>query len=146
MTAAAPRRPLGLLIVLCVIGAGLIVLAPTRPAVAAFSWGSGGRVNGYEAALIRYVNAARQAHGIPALTNAVGTNDLARRWAARMAGTSVLAHNPSLTSQLPGAGSPSWRVVAENVGYASACSPKQLFDAYMASSGHRANILDRRMR
>lgn len=124
----------------------LAILIPAQPATATFSTGSGGRVNGHEAALLSYVNSARATYGIPALVVAAGANDVARTWAVRMAGTSVLAHNPALTSQVARSGSPNWHALAENVGYASACSPRQLFDAYWASAAHRNNILNRNMR
>lgn len=122
------------------------ILVPAQPAAAAFSTGTGGRVNGHEASLLSYVNNARVARGIPALVAATGTTDLARAWSARMAGASSLNHNPGLAAQIGPAGSPHWRSVAENVGYASACSAQQLFDAYWASTGHRNNILNRSMR
>lgn len=124
----------------------LAVLIPAQPAAAAFTFGTGGRVNGYEAALLSYINSARVARGIPALVASAGTNDMARSWSARMASTSVLSHNPYLTTQIATSGSPNWHAVAENVGYASACSPKQLFDAYWASAGHRNNILNPKMK
>lgn len=145
MTAKALCRTavLGLLSVALL---ALTILIPVQPAAAAFVVGSGGRVNGYEAALLSYINGARVSRGIPALIAAAGTNDLARSWSVRMASTSVLSHNPSLTSQIKTSGSPSWRAVAENVGYASACSPKQLFDAYWASTAHRNNMMNRNMR
>lgn len=144
--AVKPLRRSALLAMLSAAAMALTILIPAQPASAAFANGSGGRVNGHEAALLSYVNSARVARGIPALIAAAGTNDLARTWSVRMASTSVLAHNPALTSQIAGSGSPSWRAVAENVGYASACSPKQLFDAYWASAAHRNNILNRNMR
>lgn len=145
MTAEAFRRS-ALLGVLSAAVVALGALIPTQVATAAFSNGSGGRVNGHEAALLSYVNSARSARGIPALVAAAGANDVARGWSVRMASTSVLAHNPALTAQIAASGSPNWRAVAENVGYASACSAKQLFDAYWASTPHRNNILNRNMR
>ncbi len=135
-----------LLAALGAVVASIAVLIPAQPAAAAFAWNSAGRVNGSEASVLSYVNSARVARGIPALVAAVGTSDVARGWSARMASTSSLAHNPGMTAQVAASGSPSWRFMAENVGYAAACSPKQLFDAYWASTAHRANILDRRAR
>ncbi len=147
MAARLPHRSilLSALSVLSAAAVSLTLLIPAQPAAAAFSSGTGGRVNSHEAALLSYINSARVARGIPALVAAAATNDMARAWSTKMAGSSVLSHNPSLTSQVK-AGSPNWRAVAENVGYASACSPKQLFDAYWASTGHRTNILNRSMR
>ncbi|MDP9241097.1 MAG: CAP domain-containing protein [Actinomycetota bacterium] len=147
MSAHAFRRPVGLLVLLGSLVAGLTVAAPAHQAAAAFSWnGTAGRVNGYEAALLSYVNGARSATGRAPLTLVPGTTDVARRWSATMAGASVLAHNPSMVANIAAAGSAGWTVMAENVGYGSACNPKQLFDAYMASAHHKANILDPAMR
>lgn len=143
MTVPIVRRPLAWLVLLCALVAGMTVAAPARPAAAAFSWdGSAGRVNGYESALLRYVNNARTSYGRSPLAMTPGTTDVARRWSASMAGSGVLGHNPNLATSVAAAGSPGWTVIAENVGYGSACDPKQLFDAYMASADHRSNILD----
>jgi uncharacterized protein YkwD len=38
----------------------------------------------------------------------------------------------------------SWRECGENIGYNS--TPERMFDAWMSSSGHRANILNGRFR
>ncbi len=132
---------------LCTLVAGLTAVAPARRADAAFAWNnSAGRVNGYEAALLGYVNSARAAAGRSPLTMVPGTTDVARRWSATIAGSSVLGHNPNMVANVAAAGSAGWTAMAENVGYGSACDPRQLFDAYMASAHHRANILDPAMR
>ncbi len=123
------------------------MVLPVSPAAAAFSWNSSaGRVNGYESALLSYVNAARSRAGRPALTMVPGTNDVARRWSLAMASSKVLSHNPKLVSNIAAAGSAAWHAMAENVGYGSGCDPKQLFNAYMASPAHKANILNPAMR
>jgi uncharacterized protein YkwD len=100
------------------------------------------RLNGYEAALVNDINAARQAHGLRTLVVVAGASDVARRWSWHMAGARVLSHNPSLVSDIASAGSSAWTMIAENVGEASSTSPGQLFTAYMNSAPHRANILD----
>lgn len=147
MPARALRRPIGLLVLLGSLVAALTVVAPAHPAAAAFSWnGTAGRVNGYESALLGYVNGARSSAGRAPLTLVPGTTDVARRWSATMAGSSSLAHNPNMVANIAAAGSAGWTAMAENVGYGSACNPRQLFDAYMASANHRANILDPAMR
>ncbi|MEP6695786.1 MAG: CAP domain-containing protein [Pseudonocardiales bacterium] len=142
----ATRRMPALVALLCLMIAGLA--GPSaRPAVAAVSWnGTAGRVNGYEAALLGYVNGARASAGRAPLAMMPGTTDVARHWSAAMAGRAVLAHNPSMVANIAVAGSGSWTAMAENVGYGSACDAHQLFTAYMNSAPHRANILDARMR
>ena len=105
---------------------------------------SGVRLNAVEAKLAVLINAARVSRGIPALVVASGATDVARRWAATQASRRTMSHNPSLTAQLAAAGSGAWRAAAENVGHGR--DPLSLFNAYMASPGHRANILDPRYR
>jgi uncharacterized protein YkwD len=102
----------------------------------------GSRLNSSEAELLRYVNKARTDAGIPALKLAAGTTDVARRWSLEMAQSKKLRHNPDFGGDVGRAGSPNWKKASENVGYASACDPKQLFDAYMDSEGHRKNIMN----
>jgi uncharacterized protein YkwD len=80
------------------------------------------------------VNAARAQAGLPALGLTEEANRVATDWAFRMAGEANLKHNPDLSSQLQG-----WSLVAENVGVGA--DSDQLSGAFLASPGHRANIL-----
>jgi uncharacterized protein YkwD len=134
------RRSLTLSIV-PVIAVLVATLAPT-PAYAKATVVQGTRLNSSEAALLAYVNKARSDAGIAALRVTPGTTDVARRWSLRMAQTKKLEHNPDFGGDVGRAGSPNWSKASENVGYASACDPKQLFDAYMNSAGHRKNIMN----
>lgn len=95
----------------------------------------------YEQELTSLVNQAREASGRPPLTVAAGATDLARNWSARMSREQLLRHNPDLARDVEYFGASTWTSLAENVGRASSLSPKVLFDAYMASPGHRENIL-----
>jgi uncharacterized protein YkwD len=117
---------------------------PAAPANAAVV--NGVSLNAHEAGLVKYINAARKKAGVRGVAVAPGTTDVARRWARYMAAKKVLKHNPNFGGQVGKAGSPRWTRVTENVGYASACNTKQLFDAYMKSPGHRKNILDPKVR
>lgn len=136
-----PRRLAAVLAAACVaLGVGLVAPAPA----AAFSTMHGVRLNAVEARLASLINAARTSRGIPALTVAPGTTDLARDWAYNQAVKNVLYHNPSLVSGVESHGSRDWRAVAENVG--RGWDATSLFNAYMNSPGHRANILDRGLR
>jgi uncharacterized protein YkwD len=140
------RRFLALLLV-PVVAALLATLAPAAPAHAASTYSINGvKLNASEAGLVNYINAARKKAGLRPLWVAPGTTDVARRWARSMAGARVMKHNPNFAAQVAKSGSPKWTKISENVGYASACNVKQLFDAYMKSPGHRANIMDRKMR
>jgi uncharacterized protein YkwD len=104
------------------------------------------RLNGYEAALAAKINNVRRANGLRALVVVPGATDVARRWAWHLARAEALSHNPDLVSALEHAGSAAWTEIAENVGEASSTDPSSLFNAYMASPPHRANILDSQAR
>ena len=88
-----------------------------------------------EAAFIRDTNAARAAHGLPALAVYSDLTTIARNWSANMAAKNTLYHNPNLASQVQ-----NWKVVGENVGVGPDESSIQT--AFMNSPEHRANILD----
>jgi hypothetical protein len=103
--------------------AGLLV--PATPAAAA------------EAdTLFTLANQDRAANGLPALRRNSAMDQVAANWAAHMGQTGTLAHNPSYSSQIPGG----WSRAGENVakGYPTATA---MHAGWMASSGHRANIL-----
>jgi uncharacterized protein YkwD len=104
------------------------------------------RLNGFEAKLVEQINAARQDHGLRPLVVTAGTTDVARAWAWHLAHAQALSHNPSIVRDIARHGSPNWTLIAENVGESASDSPGTLFQAYMASPPHRANILDRSSR
>ena len=120
--------------------AGFVALSAAfglAPAHAA-SWTSAS----YASRLISLVNQARQQHGLGALTVASGTSQVAAAWTAHLDATQSLAHNPDLRHQLETHGSPDWTTYGENVGEGPADDPDALFQAYMNSPEHRANILN----
>lgn len=132
-------------LVLIAVALGVLPLALLRPPAArAVTLTNGVRLNAVEATLAVLINTARTTRGIPALVVAAGTTDVARRWAATQAGRRTMSHNPSYAAQLAAAGSATWGAAAENVGHGR--DPVALFNAYMASPGHRANILGRQYR
>lgn len=88
-----------------------------------------------EADAVSRVNAERRARGVGELRVVEDLTATARRHARRMADQGRLHHNPSLGSDVV-----NWRRVAENVGVGP--SVAKVHEAFMASSGHRANILD----
>lgn len=110
----------------------------------AFSTANGVRLNAVEARLTYLINRARTSRGLSALTVAPGTTDLARDWSMTQATRKLMYHNPNLVAGVQSHGSSDWRTVAENVGYG--WDADSLFNAYMNSPGHRANILDTDMR
>jgi len=83
------------------------------------------------------VNAERKKQGLPLLTRNSALDKVAQDWTATMVRNNRMEHNPRLTGQVPSG----WRYLGENVGYAGSAS--QLQQAWMNSSGHRRNILDK---
>ncbi|HEU5034926.1 MAG TPA: CAP domain-containing protein [Mycobacteriales bacterium] len=100
------------------------------------------RLNGFEARLVVEINHARLAAGLRPLRVVPGATDVARRWAWRLADAQRLWHNPRLVQDMVRGGARDWTMVAENVGFGPAQQPHTLFEAYMHSPEHRANILD----
>src|SRR3954471_7521260 len=120
-------------------------LAPqvmSTPAAASEQTVNSVRLNGFEAGLAARINNVRRANGLRALVVVPGATAVARRWAWRLARAQALSHNPNLVGALQNAGSAAWTSIAENVGEGSSADPTSLFQAYMASPPHRANILD----
>src|SRR4051812_35621375 len=144
------RRPARLVATAVAAAAPLLGLATptalTTPAAATERTVNSVRLNGYEAGLVARINDARRSAGLRALVVVPGATDVARRWSWRLAHQQYLSHNPSIIQAMEHAGSAAWSDIAENVGMAGADSPGSLFQAYMNSAPHRANILDRRAR
>jgi uncharacterized protein YkwD len=125
--------------------AALTAAAALVPAQAeAFSTVNGVRLNAFETRITALINNARTSRGLPALTVAAGTTDLAREWSMNQAVKNTLYHNPGLVAGIVAHGSSTWHATAENVGRGYGAD--SLFNAYMNSPGHRANILDGTMR
>ncbi|MEO6944620.1 MAG: CAP domain-containing protein [Lacisediminihabitans sp.] len=82
------------------------------------------------------VNQARAAAGLPGFLHNPGIDAVAVSWANQMGAAGVMSHNPQYSTQIPGG----WTRAGENVaeGYPTA---QAMFDAWMHSPGHRANIL-----
>jgi uncharacterized protein YkwD len=85
------------------------------------------------------INAERTARGLSALQLDVRLAATARDWSGSMRAANRLYHDPGL-AQDAAAVEPAWRGVAENVGVGYDVT--SLHNAFMASSGHRANILN----
>jgi hypothetical protein len=87
-----------------------------------------------ESQLLGLTNTARANAGLSALESSSTLVSIARSWSGHMAASGTLSHNPSLASQVGG-----WSMIGENV--AKAYSASQAQQLFMASSGHRDNIL-----
>jgi uncharacterized protein YkwD len=85
-----------------------------------------------------FLNQSRRQHGRPAV---IGDSELmakAQAWAEHLAATGQLRHSGA-NGGIDTNGITNWCGVAENVGYAS--STWATHQAFMASAGHRANVL-----
>jgi uncharacterized protein YkwD len=105
--------------------------APARAAAPVVSDSS------YAAHLTAGVNAERSRAGLAPLGASSCAQRYAQRWAEHLASTGEFGHQ-SLGPVLSGCGASQ---AAENIARGSG-SPSTLVAAWMASSGHRANILD----
>jgi uncharacterized protein YkwD len=92
-----------------------------------------------EARLFELTNQARGQNGLGALAYDPAAVSVARSWAAELARSGQLRHNPNLVANVNAFVTTEWTRVGENVGYAG--SADQVQTAYMNSPGHRANIL-----
>lgn len=92
--------------------------------------------NGSERCLMRKINGARRARGLPALGWDKQIGYVARRHAATMAGGRGVWHDGYLGQKVT-----RWRRLGQNTGRGGKC--RYMFRSFMRSSGHRANILGR---
>ncbi|WP_309708551.1 CAP domain-containing protein [Pseudolysinimonas sp.] len=82
------------------------------------------------------VNQARAANGQNALVRNGSLDQVAAAWANQLAASGVLAHNPNYPAQIPAG----WSRAGENVARGQV-DANQMHSEWMASPGHRANIL-----
>lgn len=90
---------------------------------------------GADAEFVAGLNRIRAGAGLPALTRDGELDQLAASWSAEMASSGQLRHS----SLLPGLAQRRGVVAGENVGHGT--SVPGLLDAFVASSGHYANIV-----
>ncbi len=90
-----------------------------------------------ESEFLSKINATRAANGLGALQLDADLRSYARSHAEEMAAAGELYH--SSEAELTAAAGPGWSGIAENVGKGS--SPTSLHNAFMASPGHKANML-----
>lgn len=84
---------------------------------------------------LRHLNGDRSAHGRAPVEAVDQLNAKAQSWAEHLARANGLSH-----SSLADGVSACWRGLGENVGYASSLPAVE--EGFMASAGHRANILN----
>ena len=85
--------------------------------------------------VIALVNQSRAENGLPQLKADVTLDMKADAWAQHLRDVCALSH-----SKLSDGAPKQWLKLGENVGYGGTIS--QIHDAYLASPGHRANIMD----
>jgi hypothetical protein len=82
------------------------------------------------------VNQARWANGQAGLIRNAAMDQVAANWAAAMAASGTMSHNPDYAAQIPGG----WTAAGENVAQGHPTGAA-MHSGWMGSSGHRANIL-----
>lgn len=111
------------------VAAGLLAVAallvPAAPAAAAES-----------DTVYSLLNDSRWANGQAGLLRNASLDQVAADWAAGLAASGTLAHNPDYAAQIPGG----WSNAGENVAQGQP-DAGSMHAAWMASPGHRANIL-----
>jgi uncharacterized protein YkwD len=106
-----------------------------------------------EAALVQQMNAVRRAHGRAPLRPLATLARPARAHSAFLARSGSFQHEAAdgapFWTRLVAAGFPRQRRMAENIALVQGCTPaamRQVVRLWMDSPGHRANLLDRRLR
>lgn len=115
--------------IVAVVAAALVAILAPAPAHAAVDATA-------EASFVSLLNQERTSRGLPPVTVAADLTAVARRHSGRMGAATNLHHNPSLAADVA-----NWKKVGENVGRGSTVA--SIHGAFMASAGHKANILDR---
>lgn len=129
-------RRLVVLLALAASIPALAVLPRTEPAHAASSAPATSFAPADEQAYVTHINAVRQANGLKPLTLDVNMRSSARQWTKWMANNQTLQHADDIVTGAPA----DWLKVGENVGRGG--SVDSVWDAFMASPGHAANVLD----
>ncbi len=123
------------------VGPIAVVQAAARQAAAAPT-----RMATFDAQVLTLVNQARTSRGLAPVRAAKGLTSLSVWWSTQLAAGKTgyqLEHNPDAWSMLPRYGAASRTSWGENVAKFSPSSVPavDIFNAYMNSPGHRANIL-----
>lgn len=100
---------------------------------------SGASNNAYESRILSLVNAQRASHGLSGLSMSSCADSYAERWSVHLAAIGTLVHQ-SMLSLLTGCHA---QAVGENIGF-GAVSADTMMAMWMASPGHRANLLNPR--
>ncbi len=113
------------------------LVAALAAAFIALAAPSASALSSYEACFYNSLNAERVAVGRPKLTLKSDLINNARKHSEEMAADGTIYHNDNLANEIGG----NWWALGENVGMGPSCA--SIHDAFMASPGHKANILDK---
>lgn len=129
---------LATVVALAVLVSACFAPAPAPPAVRSVEYGS---VDAKTQEVFQRLNADRAAHGKPAVDWNNKLAGLAADWSAHMASTGNYGHR-DLSAVMHSGSYGEFRAIAENILLGScSMSAAQIQDAWMSSTGHRANIL-----
>lgn len=132
MPLTGPRGALSSLAVVALVAA--FVFGTTAPAQAATVSESQGRTT-----IVAGTNKHRTANDRSLLKTSAALDKVAQAWAASLAKSRNLAHNPKVFTQIPGGWTSAGENVAYNCGYSAPAS--KLVSQWKASAGHNANML-----
>lgn len=91
---------------------------------------------------VNRINSARSASKLSGLQHIECLNTVAELWTKKMVDANKISHNPNLANEIDYVCGKSWIVAGENVGVGG--SSQAIFDAFMNSPAHKANIIDGR--
>jgi hypothetical protein len=89
---------------------------------------------------VNRINYARAVNGRAGVQHIECLNSVAEQWTQTMASKGSISHNPNLASMVTSACGNTWDRITENVGVGN--NSGALFNAFMSSTSHKANILD----
>lgn len=129
----SPLRLLNFVLAFALIGTLLLYFTKAAP--------TPGLYGSIEKHQVDMINGTRAQSGIAGVQHIECLNAVAEQWTQTMASQGYISHNPSLGNMVSYACGTSWNRITENVGVGYESS--ELFNAFMTSSGHKANILDK---
>ena len=139
------RRTVSTLLLSLAMVAASIALVPSASAAP-----SGDTATSFDDQMVSLINDARTRAGLTPVRSDPGLVSLASWWSREMADGATgyqLAHNPDAWTMVTEFGASNRTAWAENVAaFSTFASARAVFDAYMASPPHRANILSSRYR
>lgn len=127
----SPLRLANFLLVFAITG--VLVLIATSAALLPGWYGS------IETDQVKRMNSARASIGKGAYQHIECLNAVAESWTTKMVNAGKISHNPNLASEATARCGSSWQVLGENVGVGYESG--SLFNAFMNSPAHKANIL-----